>query len=122
VDPGVIGVIAFLVVAAMVWLRFGGGAAPDPAAMQQAMQQGAPVLDVRTPGEFSQGHVKGAVNIPVDQLGLRLAELGEPGGTPVIVYCRSGMRSRRASSILRTAGWEVVDMGRLTAFPADLRE
>jgi rhodanese-related sulfurtransferase len=122
-DPGVVGVIVFLVIAAMVWLRFGPGAGggADLDAVKQALEQGASVLDVRTPGEFSLGHVRGAVNIPVDELGLRLSELGKPTDQPIVVYCRSGMRSRRATSILRDAGWEVLDMGRLTAFPADMR-
>jgi rhodanese-related sulfurtransferase len=44
------------------------------------------VLDVRPPAEYAAGHLPGAVNIPPDELGARLAEL--PEGQPVVAYCR----------------------------------
>ncbi len=44
------------------------------------------VLDVRPPAEFAAGHIPGAMSIPIDQLGQRLAEL--PAGTEVVAYCR----------------------------------
>ena len=55
------------------------------------LQQGATILDVRTPAEFAQGHVKGAVNIPLDQLQRSTAKV--PKGKPVITCCLSGGRS-----------------------------
>jgi rhodanese-related sulfurtransferase len=63
------------------------------------------VLDVRTPGEFAEGHVPGAVNIPVDELDERLAEV--PKGSPVVVYCESGKRAKRAEKLLATIGRDV---------------
>lgn len=75
---------------------------------------GANLIDVRTPEEFAAGHLEGAVNIPVDQLGSRLKEVG-PGTTPVVVYCRSGARSARAVRTLRAAGFEAVhDLGAMS--------
>ncbi len=75
------------------------------------VQSGALLLDVRTPGEYGGGHLDGAVNIPVDGLEGRLAEVG-PKDKPVVVYCASGHRSGIASRILRNAGFtQVLDLG-----------
>lgn len=100
---------------ALFLVNRGGGSTADLAAFRE---RGAPVVDVRSAGEFSSGHVHDALNIPVDQLPARLGEL-EQG--PVIVYCASGMRSRRARAVLEGAGFEVLDMSRLGNFPADQR-
>lgn len=73
---------------------------------------GALLLDVRTPDEFSSRHIPGALNIPVDELPGRLAEV--PEGRDVIVYCASGARSARAAKQLREAGrTRVRDLGSL---------
>jgi rhodanese-related sulfurtransferase len=57
------------------------------------------VLDVRTAEEFAQGHVPGAINIPLDQLGGRTPELKADG--EIIVYCLSGGRAQQAIDLLR---------------------
>ncbi|MBQ9952441.1 MAG: FAD-dependent oxidoreductase [Clostridia bacterium] len=62
------------------------------------------LLDTRTPGEFSRGHVEGFRNIPVDELRARIGEV-EPG-KPVYVICQSGLRSYIASRILAGYGFE----------------
>lgn len=59
------------------------------------------VLDVRTAQEFAAGHVKGAVNIPVQELKKRTGEL--PGDKPVLILCRTGVRAATAYGILREA-------------------
>ncbi|MCB9743672.1 MAG: rhodanese-like domain-containing protein [Alphaproteobacteria bacterium] len=70
-----------------------------------------PVLvDVRTPGEFAEGHVPGAVNIPVDELGGRLSELESHKGDEVYLICRSGSRSSRAADQLVAAGYSAVNV------------
>lgn len=56
---------------------------------------GASILDVRTPGEYNSGHIKGSVNIPLDRLGKELPKL-KAKGKPVITICRSGARSSMA--------------------------
>ena len=68
-------------------------------------QQGAshPGIDVRTPGEYAQGTVDGAVNIPVDDLRSRLDEVG----SDVIVHCQVGLRGYLASRILAQHGRRV---------------
>ena len=62
------------------------------------------LLDTRTPGEYSQGHMDGFRNIPVDELRERLDELEK--GKPVYVVCQSGLRSYIASRILEGNGYE----------------
>lgn len=73
----------------------------------ELVNAGGKLVDVRTPGEFGRGHVDGAINIPVDQLERRMAELGSRE-TPVVVYCASGNRSARAKRMLEGAGFETV--------------
>jgi rhodanese-related sulfurtransferase len=68
---------------------------------------GAALLDVRTPEEFREGHVPGARNIPVQELAARLSEVGPPG-TPVVVYCKAGMRAASAAQVLQRAGYPQV--------------
>ena len=63
------------------------------------------ILDVRTPREYQQGHVPGAVNLPYQQIGRRLAELQEFKDREVVVYCEVGPRSRVAQSTLQQAGF-----------------
>lgn len=68
-------------------------------------RDGVVVLDVRTPGEYAEGHLPGAVNIDVEaaDFGARIAEL-DPDAT-YAVYCRSGNRSAVALERMREAGF-----------------
>lgn len=77
--------------------------------LKAAVEGGAYVLDVRTPQEFTQGHIASAVNLPLDEVGARAAEV--PGDKPVYVICRSGNRSAQASEILKKAGKDVKNVG-----------
>jgi rhodanese-related sulfurtransferase len=73
------------------------------------------LLDVRTPEEYSEGHIEGANLIPVQELESRLDEI--PGDKQIIVYCRSGNRSRTAASILMENGFGMVyDMGGINSW------
>jgi rhodanese-related sulfurtransferase len=83
-----------------------------PLEYQNQFGDGAPhlLIDVRTPEEFASGHIQNAVNISVETLPARLDEV--PGGTPVVVYCRSGNRSASAAQILTENGYQqVYDLG-----------
>jgi len=64
------------------------------------------VLDVRNLGEHEASHLKGALNIPVDELRFRLDEV--PRGRPIVVHCRSGFRSHLALRILKQNGFAEV--------------
>jgi rhodanese-related sulfurtransferase len=63
------------------------------------------VLDVRTPAEFAAGHVPGALNIPHDVLGERVAEIAGRSADEVVVYCESGRRAAKAAELLAAAGF-----------------
>lgn len=73
-------------------------------------QQGAVIIDVRTPGEFNGGHIKGAINIPVDSIRSKINDIKKKG-KPVITCCASGMRSGSATSMLKQAGVEAYNGG-----------
>jgi len=81
----------------------------DAGELQQRLaQHGAPlVLDVRSAQEFDgeQGHIPGALNIPLDQLAARLPELGEFQERPVAIVCRTDVRSARAARLLAGQGF-----------------
>ncbi len=70
------------------------------------------LLDVRTPGEFNGplGHIDQAILIPVQELGSRIKELEPYKDKEIIVYCRSGNRSRAATKILLKNGFKAVNM------------
>ncbi len=72
--------------------------------------KGAVVIDVRTIGEFSEGHIKGSKNIPLDTISSKVDDIKKLD-KPVIVCCRSGMRSAQAASILKSAGVDVINGG-----------
>ena len=80
-------------------------------------EKGATVVDVRGTWEFEDGHVEGALNIPLDELPMRIEEMKNLK-MPLVVYCRSGNRSGMAEMILKQAGvTEVYNGGGL----ADMR-
>ena len=96
----------------------------DPKLACDKAQEGGVIVDVRTPEEFSGGHVNGAVNIPVDRIGAKLDEIAQLTGgdkdKPLIVYCRSGARSARAKKELVRAGYtQVTNLGGLSDWPKD---
>ncbi len=62
------------------------------------------ILDVRTVSEFESGHLGGAVNIPVEELSLRLSEVNPDD--ELLVYCRTGNRSTTAVGILKENGYD----------------
>lgn len=74
------------------------------------VEEGAIILDVRTKAEYSSGHIKGSVNIPVNNLPSSLGKLKHKD-KPVITCCASGMRSASAKNILRSKGYEQVYNG-----------
>jgi rhodanese-related sulfurtransferase len=67
-------------------------------------------LDVRTPDEFSTGHIQGSTLMPVQLLSQNLSELDEIKNKKIVVYCASGMRSVSASRILSEHGFTVLNM------------
>ena len=75
----------------------------------ELIKQGAQIIDVRSPGEFSGGHIKGSVNIPLQSLHSSMGKIKKD--KPVITCCASGMRSASAKSILQSKGYQNVHNG-----------
>lgn len=61
------------------------------------------VIDVRTPGEFSSGHLGESINIPLQEIDMRLDEI-KAIKTPIILCCASGGRSGQATAYLKNQG------------------
>ncbi len=62
------------------------------------------LIDVRTPGEYETAHIRGAYNVPLDNLGEHGAEIRANVAEPVVLVCQSGQRARKAETALREAG------------------
>ncbi|MCF6218580.1 MAG: rhodanese-like domain-containing protein [Gammaproteobacteria bacterium] len=78
----------------------------------QLIDQGALLLDVRTPEEYQQGHLYNALLIPHDQLANRISELGGDKSRAIVLYCRSGGRAGKAEAVLREHGFtDVLNAG-----------
>ncbi len=68
------------------------------------------IVDVRTPGEFSGGHVAGSINIPLSEIDKRVDEI-KAMPQPIILCCASGNRSGQATNFLRSFGIECENGG-----------
>lgn len=77
--------------------------------LKSLVQAGAVIVDVRTPGEYQGGHIRGSINIPLNELPHSLAKLNP--SKPVITCCASGMRSSTAKSLLQSNGFPEVHNG-----------
>jgi phage shock protein E len=71
--------------------------------IEEALQNGAIIIDVRTPDEFREGHIEGSRNIPVTEIKQRL-DMIRKWNKPVITVCLSGGRSAVAKTFLTSAG------------------
>lgn len=77
--------------------------------LEHLIKEGAFLVDVRSAGEFAEGHVKGSVNIPLDRVQDQLSKFNDR--KQIVVFCRSGMRSSQAKSILERNGFSNVTNG-----------
>ncbi|HKJ86915.1 MAG TPA: rhodanese-like domain-containing protein [Gammaproteobacteria bacterium] len=107
---GLVVIAAFTFKGPILMRLSGVGSVDAPGAVRLINQQDAKVVDVREDKEWRQGHIPGAVHIPLGQLPGRMDEL-EPyrnTGSPLVVACRSGNRSANAAVQLRKAGFQPV--------------
>ncbi len=90
-------------------------AAKDPATARKLVDSGATVIDVRTPDEYADGHLPSAVNIPVQDMPVRIAEVDKLVGgdktKPIVVYCAKGGRAAKAKAALEAKGYTQVVNG-----------
>ena len=76
------------------------------AMLPELRKNGARFVDVRSAVEFASGNAPGTVNIPLQELGSRLAEI--PKSAPVVLCCASGTRSGMAKLLLKKNGYSQV--------------
>lgn len=86
---------------------FGAGPSVN---FKELREKGAVIIDVRTSAEFKAGHIKDALNVPLDTVSRQL-QMIKKINKPVIAVCRSGSRSGMAVNILKKAGIEAYNGG-----------
>lgn len=78
--------------------------------LEEALRNGAVIVDVRTEAEFERGHIAGSKNIPLTDIQIK-ADMIRKWNKPVVTVCRSGLRSAVATKILKAAGINVFNGG-----------
>ena len=90
-------------------MKKAAAAATAATAVQTATQQPARAqgvwIDVRSPEEFNEGHLQGAVNVPHEQIASQIARISPDKNAPVNLYCRSGRRAEVALQALQKLGY-----------------
>lgn len=76
---------------------------------KELLKKGAQIIDVRSRDEYSSGHLKGSINIPLNELASSVNKIKK--NVPLITCCASGMRSASAKSTLKSMGYNDVHNG-----------
>ncbi len=87
-----------------------GGSSVD---YKELVKNGAQIIDVRTPAEFSNGSIRNSKNVPLQQLAAEMKKMDLK--KPIITCCASGMRSASAKSLLEKNGFEAYNGGGWTS-------
>ena len=77
----------------------------DMKQLEELGEKGAVILDVRIPQEYEEGHLNGAILIPEYELEDRAEKELINKENTIVVYCSSGIRSKRAQEILKQLGY-----------------
>ena len=93
----------------------------DEAITMMEEETGYIILDVRTPAEFAEKHIPGAINIPNETISTdEIPELPDKDQL-ILVYCRSGNRSKQASEKLVALGYtNIVEFGGINDWPGEI--
>lgn len=76
--------------------------------LEELESKGSIIIDVRSPQEFEEGHIEGAISIPEYELKNRVRNEIVNLEEPIIVYCSTGHRSKRAQELLEQMGYKEV--------------
>ncbi len=114
-------IIAFVVLGlgGLFFVTQGKSTAPSaPSLSMQSIQNdvssGGQLIDVRTPAEYTSGHIDGALNLSLQDMQAGKIPTASKD-KPIYVYCHSGNRSSQATVILKSAGYQnVIDLGAMT--------
>lgn len=98
---------------ALLWMAFPpSDSLAEPALVDRdlllgflADRQSLTLIDARSPAEYAQQHISGAVNVPFDQLDSHAAALPAERNAPIVVYCRTGMRAELLREALLEQGY-----------------
>ena len=104
----------------MGFFSFFGGPGINDKLEEMRGVDGAVLLDVRTVEEYRQGHIPGAINVPVENIkAIREKVVNED--TPIYTYCLSGARSRSAAEALKSMGYtNVVNIGGINRYKGEI--
>jgi phage shock protein E len=102
----IIGIVLLVVVLALFLMKRRGQVNPTEAG--EWLKKGALVIDVRTEGEFQEGHLPGVINIPLDRLDSEIAKHAPDKEQALLLHCRSGARSGMGASKLKSLGYQHV--------------
>jgi rhodanese-related sulfurtransferase len=93
----------------------------DDAALLMQTEKDYIILDVRTPEEFAAGHIPGAINLPNESIGeAQMPELSDKKQL-ILVYCRSGRRSKQAAEKLVKLGYtNIVEFGGINDWSGEI--
>lgn len=86
---------------------------------KELINNGAVIVDVRSPVEYKAGHIPGSKNFPLDSIRNKIIDL-QKLNKPVITVCRSGARSGMAKGILKSSGIEVYNGGAWTSLKSKI--
>jgi phage shock protein E len=95
--------IILIVLTAFILLKRAGQISAQKALAH--LKNGALVIDVRTPSEFSSGHLPSAINLPLDQIEIALPRRVKDKSQVILLHCQSGMRSGVAKKKLNALGY-----------------
>jgi len=100
--------VAVIAVATLLFKPSSGGGIKkvDSAGLVAAQKAGAQIVDVRTPGEYQMGHIKGAISVPVGEL--RSAAASWNRDKEYVLYCATGSRSADAQAVMSDMGFKNV--------------
>ena len=80
------------------------------------------IVDVRTPAEFSSGHIPGAISLELNEIRFVVNYVIPDVNQTILVYCRSGVRSAEASAILAEMGYRnVYDFGGILSWTGEIQ-
>ena len=93
----------------------------DEAKTLMEKEEGYILLDVRTKGEYESGYIPGAINIPLSDIDEKIISFLPDKSQMILVYCRSGNRSREASDKLSKRGYSnVLEIGGINAWKGEI--
>lgn len=95
----------------------GSKISPDKAKLMMETEQGAILLDVRTPSEYYSMRIPGSVNLPLDSID-RISDIVKDKNKSIIIYCQSGARAASAVRALKKYGYSnIYNLGGIIAWP-----